>query len=324
MSDAVTRWPDFFIVGAPKCGTTALYSYLAEHPDVFLPSNKEPHYFADDLASPYYVRSEAAYRALFAAAGEHQSIGEASVWYLFSEVAPTRIRDAVPGARLIVMVRRPVELFLSLHNQTLMSHYEDESDPEKAWHLQTARRRGERIPKLCEEPRLLQYDDACRLGGQLERLLQVFPRSHVHVVVFDDLAAGTRSVYEDVLRFLDLASDGREEFPRVNEAHQSRLRWLEAARRRTDRTLVTTPILTRTLRWFGPFRPLSRTLRRFNVQKVEKPTLEEGFHRLLTEHFAKDVEILERLLERDLTAWKDPAAPAAGPSGQAGRRRRAR
>jgi len=301
----MSRLPDFFIVGAPKCGTTALYHYLAEHSGVFMPDFKEPHYFAEDFSSPYYVRSEAVYTALFADAEEQQKIGEASVWYLFSEVAAKRIRDAVPQARLIVMLRRPVDLFVSLHNQLLVSLYEDEGNPERAWHLQEARQRGERIPELCEEPRLLQYDAACRLGAQLERLLQIFPPQCVHTIVFDDLVATPRAVYEDALHFLGLPSDGRRHFPRINEAHQSRSSGLETLRRRVDRTFITTPALAGLLRWLAPLRPLSRALRRLNQRKVRKAVLADTFRQQLTEHFRDDVETLERLLERDLADWKE-------------------
>lgn len=301
----MSRLPDFFIVGAPKCGTTALYHYLAEHPGIFMPDFKEPHYFAKDFSSPYYVRTEAAYRALFADASAQHKVGEASVWYLFSEVAAERIQASVPQARLIVMLRRPVDLFVSLHNQLRVSLYEDEADPERAWHLQEPRRGGARIPDLCEETRFLEYDAACRLGAQLERLLGFFPRSSVHLILFDDLAATPQAVYEDALRFLAVPSDGRQHFPRVNEAHQSRSTGLETLRRKVDRVLVTTPALAGLLRRLAPLRPLSRALRRLNEQKVEKPVLTETFRRQLTEHFRDDVEILERLLERDLSAWKD-------------------
>jgi hypothetical protein len=300
----MSRLPDFFIAGAPKCGTTALYSYLAEHPGIFMPEFKEPHYYSDDFSSPYYVRSAAAYRALFAQATKEQRIGEASVWYLFSEVAARRIQEENPEARLIVMLRRPVDLFQSLHNQMLASLYEDERDPEKAWLLQKIRRGGERIPRLCEEPRLLQYDAACQLGAQLERLLQVFPRSQVHTILFEDLVAAPRVTYEGVLRFLGLPSDHRRQFPRVNEAHQSRSTGLETLRRTIDRVLVTTPALAEILRWSAPLKPLSRALRRLNQRKVQKAVLAEPFKIRLAEHFRDDIEILERLLKRDLADWK--------------------
>ena len=87
--------PNFFIVGAPKCGTTALHAYLSQHPDVFMSDPKEPHYFGSDLDFRYRRRpSDAQYRSYFAGAGDRRRIGEASVWYLYSECAADEIGRA--------------------------------------------------------------------------------------------------------------------------------------------------------------------------------------------------------------------------------------
>src|SRR5260370_118878 len=91
--DMEIKSPDFFIVGAPRCGTTALYSYLRQHPDVFLPEYKEPHYFNTDMESGGAIRDQEKYLALFAPAKDKKRIGEASVYYLSSEIAPPTIKD---------------------------------------------------------------------------------------------------------------------------------------------------------------------------------------------------------------------------------------
>ena len=78
------RKPDVFIVGAPKCGTTSMYHYLRQHPDVFMPPKKEPHSFASDLDAPYFVRAEQEYLALFEEGAWAKRVGEASTWYLYS------------------------------------------------------------------------------------------------------------------------------------------------------------------------------------------------------------------------------------------------
>ena len=100
------RKPDFFIVGAPKCGTTALYEYLRPHPNVFMSTVKEPHFFAKDLGSYPHIKTDEEYAALFAGANEqHLRVGEASVYYLRSAVAIPNIREFNPDARLIAMFR---------------------------------------------------------------------------------------------------------------------------------------------------------------------------------------------------------------------------
>ena len=83
------RRPDFFIVGGPKCGTTALYQYLRGHPQVFMPLIKEPHHFGSDLRQPNAVIERERYLALFAGAGDARAVGEGSTWYLRSHEAAT-------------------------------------------------------------------------------------------------------------------------------------------------------------------------------------------------------------------------------------------
>lgn len=300
------RRPDFFIVGAPKCGTTALFHYLSEHPNVFVPSDKkEPHYFSTDLNDPYAVRSEDAYLKLFAGArDDHLAIGEGSVWYLYSNVAVPRILEFSPRARLLVMLRDPVELFVSLHNQLLAAYYENEGDPERAWALQRERAEGGAVPSYCPEPRLLQYSESCGIGRQLERLLAVAPGDQVHVVVFDDFVRDPRGVYRAVLGFLGLGDDGRREFPPINEAYRPRADRLGLFHQQVDRLLVTSPVLSRLLPVLAPLRPLSRAVRRWNVRKARKPPLSSAFRARLRESFAVDVELLESLLGRDFSPWR--------------------
>src|SRR6266498_2750548 len=97
--------PNFFIVGAPKCGTTALYEYLRRHPHIFMPKLKEPHFFALDLGHPM-VKTEVHYASLFAdSTKEHMRVGEASVYYLYSAVALPAIHAFNPDAKIIAMVR---------------------------------------------------------------------------------------------------------------------------------------------------------------------------------------------------------------------------
>src|SRR5690349_21884975 len=92
--NTVSGKPNFFIVGAPKCGTTALYEYLRPHPNVFLPRVKEPHFFATDLGTYPAVKTRAAYDRLFAdSLAEHTRVGEASVYYLRSSAALANIRE---------------------------------------------------------------------------------------------------------------------------------------------------------------------------------------------------------------------------------------
>ena len=130
--------PGFFIVGAPKTGTSAMWRYLMDHPDVFMSAKKEPHYYATDIVDPI-VRDPSLgidwYLSLFRDAGDAKVVGEASIFYLFSKAAIPALRDAYPDAKILVMVRNPVDLIHSFHSQLLYSGQETEKSFERAWAL---------------------------------------------------------------------------------------------------------------------------------------------------------------------------------------------
>ena len=123
----VTRTPNLFIVGAPKSGTTSLYEWLKEHPDVYMSPFKEPCYYARDLVweqSGYYLRygvDRDRYARLFDDAGAARRVGEASTRYLFSRDAPRLIAAETEDPRIVVLVRNPVDMIASLHAHKVAS-----------------------------------------------------------------------------------------------------------------------------------------------------------------------------------------------------------
>jgi hypothetical protein len=215
----------FFIIGAPKCGTSSLASWLAEHPSVFMSPLKEPHYYSVDLANRA-VRSAAQYAALFKSAGcQHVALGEASTWYLYSQAAIPAIEREHPDARYIVMTRDPVAMAHSLHHHNLRVLHEDQPDFETAWNMQPERALGQLIPKTCVEPSFLQYHKACRLGSMVNRLLDIVPAERIFHVALESMQAYPGRVYRSTLEFLGVPDDNRSEFPLFNPArgHRSRL-----------------------------------------------------------------------------------------------------
>jgi hypothetical protein len=229
--------PKFFIIGAPKGGTTSLNQYLRAHPDVFVTRPKEARYFADDLYRP--ITTIEVYAALFkSVTSDHHAIGEASATYLLSQVAAGNIREFAPHAKLIAMVRNPVQMIPSLHSELYSSLNQDEKDLEKAWQLQDARKQGRPIQATCQSPIFLQYAYAGRLGAQLERLFQVSDRKLVKVIAFDDFVTSTKKVYEDTLAFLGVPSDGRVNIPRFRANTTARSRTLSRFIRRLPRPLM--------------------------------------------------------------------------------------
>ena len=296
--------PNLFIIGAPKCGTTALSEYLREHPKVFFCRPKEPYYFAEDMVNCRTVADEESYLALFKRAdpARHTIVAEGSVFYLSSTVAVERIEAFQPEARYIVMLRDPVALVQSFHAQLLRMGTEDEPDFAQAWDLQAKRRAGQRIPATCRtrfDPKFLFYEDVARLGEQMERLLSLVPRERVLVIRFDDFAANTRDVYEQVLAFLGLPLDHRTDFPAHNRA-----------------TAYTWPALGRTVQGFGRMMAdlkrtagfpkslgLANAFARLWLRPDRRHRLDPQLHRRMVDTFRPDIRRLATLLGWDLSAW---------------------
>jgi hypothetical protein len=296
--------PDFFIVGAPKCGTTALYEYLRGHPGIALPERKEPHYFCTDLNFPpgSAIRDDDEYLALFDDRPQYLH-GDASASYLYSKVALGRILAANPQAKLIAILRNPVDAAYSMHSQLLANLTEDERDFRAAWALQEARCEGRRIPSSCVEPRYLQYRDVFSYAAQIERLLQDTAPEQALILIFEEMACDMRAAYERVLRFLDLPSDGRTEFARVNGSRTYRSQVLNRMIRRPPMLLRGIYGSARRAAHAVGLRP-RRVLERINARPVVRAPLDPSFRAQLRAEFAPDVARLEGVLGRRLDAWR--------------------
>ncbi len=190
------RLPDFFIVGHAKSGTTALYQMLRAHPQIFMPDNKEPWFFASDMRPRFQPRKAAPlpqtleeYRALFAGAREDQRVGEASSSYLWSRTAAEAIAEVQPEARIIAILREPASFLRSLHMQLLQTHVESVKDFSAAIALEPERREGRQIPRRSHRPQLLRYSEHVRYVEQLRRYHSVFAPEQVLVLIYEEFRA---------------------------------------------------------------------------------------------------------------------------------------
>ncbi len=295
----MTARPDFFIAGAAKCGTTALFAYLSQHSSVFMPPMKEPKYFCSDLKTAGGVYDREAYEALFASAPPGCLTGEASTMYLYSKVAIERIMAHNPRAKIIVMLRHPVDAAHSLHSARWGYGHENIADFEEAWHAQAARLAGERLPPRWPDPATLQYGEIYRYAPQVRRVLDHVPEAQRHFVIYEEFFAAPRRHYAQILRFLNLKPDIPGSFPVVNPVVGPRSLRLE-------RMLRDPPPWLRSL--YAPLRPVFRAAglrpaglaRRFNRAPRPKRALPAAFRAELERHFAADIAELERLLGRRL------------------------
>lgn len=295
--------PEFFIAGGPKCGTTALWEYLRHHPSVYLPYIKEPHYYAKDLGAFRTLKDRNAYISLFKDASADQLCGEASVFYLHSGEALQNISREHPEARIIMMVRNPVEVVHSLHAQLLYTTNEDVKDFDKAWGLQEARAKGKEIPETCTSPAVLQYLEVASFGKQYQKLNSLFPESQIKLIRFIDFKSNTASVYRDVLQFLGLKDDGRSDFGVVNKHKTPKSEKVARFINRPPEPLKKAVLTVKD--WLG--------IERLGIlEKAEKlnrkPSQRKGLHqerkKELYSEFSEDIKLLEECTGLDFSHWK--------------------
>lgn len=217
--------PNLFIVGAPKCGTTAWVEYLRSHPDIYFSTRKDHCFFGLDLPNFRLISSPEEYAKLFVESGTAKVVGEASAMYLFSQAAAEAIRQHNPASRILIFLREQEEYLPSLHNQFLWEFAEEIEDFETCWRL-SGRRPPETVPATCLEPRTLDYRAMGRFGEQVGRFLAAFPAEQILIIRFRDWTTDPRATYLAILAFLGLQDDGRTEFEPVNEGMSYRSRGL--------------------------------------------------------------------------------------------------
>jgi hypothetical protein len=225
------RLPDFFIVGHPKSGTTALYDALRGHPQIFMPEMKEPVFFATELprqAHRYVAPGTLAeYTALFEGALPTQLVGEASASYLWSRAAAGGIAGLVPDARIIAILREPASFLHSFHLQMVQSHNESVKSLPRALALEEKRREGRRLPPRSSWPQLVLYSEQVRYVEQLRRYHERFGRDRVLVLIYDDYRKDNRGTVSEVLRFLDVPEESPIEISPANPSVRMRSQRLD-------------------------------------------------------------------------------------------------
>jgi len=280
-----------------------MYDYLGEHPQIHKATRKEPNFFATDLDSGSYldslsfIRDRDQYVALFAGARPDQLAGEASTWNLYSKVAASNIRSTIPHARIIIMLRHPVEMLYSLHGRRLYGGSEDVPDFTDALAAEDDRRAGRRIPPRARNVTGLFYRDVGRYSEQVERYLNAFGRDRVHIGIFDDFINDPAAAYRAVLEFLAVDPNFEPDFKVIN-AGASRRSW-------RLQQVVLSPGIVRLARVVvpPPVRPfVGRIMDAVNSKPQKRPRLDPVVAASLRQELLPDIVRLGRLIGRDLEA----------------------
>ena len=199
--------PNLFIVGAPKCGTTFLYHYLKQHPEIFFPDFKEPHFFGSDLIrkNGAYDLNINEYQKLFNS--DKKIIGEASTFYIFSKTAAQEIYNFNPNSKIIIMLRDLVDLVYSMHSQFVFSGDEIIEDFKEALDLENHRLNGMKIPAQTTVVNKLFYtQNILDLPKNIDSFINYFKRDNIQFVLLDDIKNNPERVYFEILTFLNIDS----------------------------------------------------------------------------------------------------------------------
>ncbi len=311
MTEKTMNKVNFFIIGAPKCGTTSLVEYLKTHPDILFSMKKEPHYFATDLKDYKKwsdIKTFGDYLNLFCFK-KGKMHGEASTTYLFSKEAVKNILQYNPAAKIIVMLRNPVDMIPAWHTQKLKDKQEIESDLRTAWNLQWKRSSGQSIPKLCTEKKMLFYKDWGLFGKQIQRLYCNVPNGQRLTIFFDDFISDTENVYKQVLDFLELNYDGKNNFPVFNKYKESRSEKIDRFRARLIILRKSNVFFRKCHKLLAKISPgrglgIQKLFMSLNYQESNRKFLDPKFKKILIDEFHDDICLLEKLTGRDLQSWE--------------------
>lgn len=300
--------PNLFIVGAPKCGTTAMHTYLGQHPDIFMANYTENNYFATDLIPlDDQFRLDENYFALFKDARDQKIIGEKSVYYLLSKIAAHNIHNFNPDAKIIIMLRNPVDMLQSFHAQQIYNTDEEITCFEDALNAENGRRNG--TIKINDRLRIkgkLFYSEVVAYTEQVKRYLSLFNKDQVQIIIYDDLKKDTAAVYRNTLEFLNVDPTFKPDFPIIN----ARKVIIRHTNDRKDKNAIVHFIkeiikatISRQL-CSNLCRPLANNeLKADACSYPQYPVMDPLTRKQLQEKYRPEVERLSVLLGRDLSFW---------------------
>jgi len=314
----LSRKPDFFIVGAPKSGTTSLYNYLTQHPSIFMPMHKEPHFFGGWRQS-VSERDFQEYLNLFRGVKDNVLVGEASTTYLYLESAAEEINRFQPQAKIIIVLRDPVDRTYSQYWHHVRNGWTSLSFEEELEEEEKRIREGWRGFLPGDQPPAY-YIKSGRYADQVKRFLEVFGSDSVKIYLFEDLIKDAKGVCRDVFEFLGVDPDQPVYIKRVynvsGPVRNVLLGRLITGRFRTKEVIKKVVPTT----WLRAVREWALQRNTGTVPKMDPKT-----RRRLQQIFREDVLYVQDFTERDLSHWLGEApgdpqvkTPRKGDSRQAG------
>ncbi|WP_181833169.1 sulfotransferase family protein [Bacillus taeanensis] len=292
LNKSLSRWPNFYIVGAAKCGTTSLYYYLNSHPNVYMSTMKEPHFFAQVNPTKEQrhivpvVSNEVDYLKLFEGCEDGMLKGEASPSYLWSEKAPLNIYEKAPDGKIIILLRDPIERAYSHYLMDFRQGVQTKSFYEALKEDYSKKEKGWGVSHLYVELGLY-YE-------QVKRYLETFGDDQIKVLLFEDLKSNRESLMEEICGFLDV------DFNLLAfEKDKVYLRYA-APRNKLAQKVMGNPMIRNAAK-FVPQAFRTGIKDKVLFKRTEKPKMDENSKNFLKEVYETDLQQLESLLNKDLS-----------------------
>ena len=283
---------DFFIVGAPKAGTTSLYHYLNEHPQVEMCIQKEPDYFSDKAINKqgmYYGKSRVntshKYESLFA---QKESVvyGEASVSYLFYDNVAEAIKKYNPNAKIIIMLRNPIDRafshYLMDYRLGLVSDSFENIIAKKSKHKNA---------HLFYQ----QYIEVSKYAKQIQRYLDFFEKENILLIDYEDFKSNASETVDQACNFLNIRTEFAAD---VNAKHNTFI----MPKNKVIRFIYSFVSLRKILTFLFPIY-LVKNIRGFLFKSGEKPELLKETRSQLRKIFNDDIIKMEEVLGEDYSKW---------------------
>ena len=292
--------PNFLIIGAEKSGTTALYHYLKQHPDIFMPKIKEPDFFAfDGLNTKFEGPGEEGrmsinniddYASLFKTCTGQRAVGEASPIYLFEPKASKNIHKYIPNVKIISILRNPIERAFSSYLMLIRDNRETASDFLEALNLEKQRKEYNWAWNW-------QYREVGKYYVQLRRYFELFDQNNIKIYLYEDFEKDPLNVLRDIFSYLEV----NEEFvPNMQRRHnvsgmpKSQL---------LHYMLTTKHPIKETIKKGLPHEWIKEITANIKLRNLYKPELNLETRNLLLKYYLEDVLKLAELLDRDLSTW---------------------
>jgi hypothetical protein len=289
------RLPTFLVIGAARSGSTTLYHYLKQHPQIFMSQVKSPMYFSFDPDRPglrewgepdideeFKITTPQQYQSLFEGATDEIQVGEASVGYLESAYAPHRIKKELGDVKILAILRNPVERAYSAYRM----------------HMRMGTSTRE-ISDALSDPAKVHWIQVGFYHRLLKRYFDIFPRDNIKIIIFERFVRDKAGTMRDIYRFLGVNEDFTPDTSMV---------YAKGGTSRTGRmssnlkglSLVLESMLAR-LSMDKTVRNLRRRMSGLNVKK--EPPLSRELHERLEAIYSRDIAALENLLQENIPEW---------------------